>query len=254
MSPKWQSGRPLPRWHRASALTVAVGVGAAVSFGRLLLATSCGGFCDALAPLRAPAACRRCSGASPTAAATPTAAAAVGRHAFGDRGLAYFDVYEKGQFLELLNRARDSGEERSMGDEEKIQRQISFLELQPLVERPAESPRLVGTWQLAFGGVGRALQIEPAKALLKDKAYAGARVESVTLEILDAVSSRTTISLAKPDGNVEIIAQESAFKTNSKADILDEAAGFRRYLKLKYLDEDLLVLQGRGPAEVYQRV
>ncbi|OLP81212.1 hypothetical protein AK812_SmicGene38275 [Symbiodinium microadriaticum] len=67
----------------------------------------------------------------------------------GDQ-LEYFDVYTKEEFVALLSQ-KDG--QRSVGEQEKIERMVGFLEGRNPSPRGAESILLVGKWELAFCGV-----------------------------------------------------------------------------------------------------
>mmetsp|Transcript_54617 Transcript_54617/g.140595 ORF Transcript_54617/g.140595 Transcript_54617/m.140595 type:complete len:235 (-) Transcript_54617:93-797(-) len=168
----------------------------------------------------------------------------------------YFDVLKKDEFVEMLTKTANREEGRTTTDEEKIARQVDFLQREPLKARPAESPQLVGSWKLAFCGVGRGLQTEPVRKMLKKrKDYMfKTPVSSVSMVISADMKMRTEVVLA-PEGAEESIVEESELAADGpQADQLEERGGFGRYWMITYLEEDLLIVRGRGPAEVYQRV
>jgi len=169
--------------------------------------------------------------------------------------LEYFEVSGREGLLKLLEESPP--ESRTMLLQERILRQANFLEMESLADRPAESQQLLGTWQLAFCGIGAGLKNELAiKAGRRPQLRGYTLVKSVTLQIRkeELLASRSEVVLMKPSGEEETVVEKAAIITNSRADILEEKEGFKRYVKVLFLDEDILILQGRGPSEVYKRV
>jgi len=167
----------------------------------------------------------------------------------------YFDVLNEDQFIELLNCAPAEGMRRSTLQEEKLARQVAFLELNCPTTNPAQSTKLIGTWSLAFCGVGRGLQIEPVRKILKArKDYMfKTPVSSVTLTISEGFQMRTEVVLVASEGSEEHIVEESQLAVDA-GDVVSEKGGFGRYLKVTYLADDLLIVRGRAASEVYQRI
>lgn len=163
--------------------------------------------------------------------------------------LEYFEVYTKDEFLKLLQERPT--EQRSVGEQEKIERMVSFLEAKNPTARAAESMLLVGRWQLAFCGVNRGLKVQPVLDALKEESLPKtSEIQSVSLEIFQDYSMKT-----------EIVAAGSSFARQSplkkpppRGEVLKEEEGFKRYVKVTYLDDDLLILRGRGASEVYRKV
>ncbi|CAK9007610.1 unnamed protein product [Durusdinium trenchii] len=128
---------------------------------------------------------------------------------------------------------------------------VSFLEAKNPTARAAESMLLVGRWQLAFCGVNRGLKVQPVLDALKEESLPKtSEIQSVSLEIFQDYSMKT-----------EIVAAGSSFARQSplkkpppRGEVLKEEEGFKRYVKVTYLDDDLLILRGRGASEVYRKV
>ncbi|CAJ1366048.1 unnamed protein product [Effrenium voratum] len=151
------------------------------------------------------------------------------------------------EFLQLLDGSR--ADQRSIGEQEKIERMVSFLEMQNPMQRPAESMQLVGRWRLSFCGVNRGLQVQPALEAQKES-QAG-EIQSVSLEIAQDYSLKTEVVLGP---NSVLVARQSPLKKPPpRGEVLKEEAGFKRYVKVTYLDDDLLILRGRAASEVYRK-
>lgn len=56
-------------------------------------------------------------------------------------------------------------------------------------------------------------------------------------------------------GETSAMARQSPLKKPPpRGEVLKEEAGFKRYVKVTYLDNDLMILRGRGASEVYIKV
>ncbi|CAE7260999.1 MAM3 [Symbiodinium sp. CCMP2592] len=171
---------------------------------------------------------------------------AVVRWAQGDQ-LEYFDVYTKDEFVALLSQ-KDG--QRSVGEQEKIERMVGFLE--GLTGRNP-SPR--GAESILLPG-NRGLSVPPALEVLKEAGLEGGEVRKVALEIFQDYSMKTEVVVASPGGapQAPVVRQAPLKKPPPKGEVLKEEGGFKRYVKVTYLDPDLLILRGRGASEVYRKV
>lgn len=166
--------------------------------------------------------------------------------------LEYFEVYSKDQFLQLLQER--PAQQRSVGEQEKIERMVSFLEAENPTARAAESMSLLGRWELAFCGVNRGLKVQPALDALKEASLPEtAEVQSVLLEIFQDYSMKTQVVMSSGGSPSTIERTSPLKKPPPRGEVLKEEEGFKRYVKVTYLDNDLMILRGRGASEVYRK-
>lgn len=67
-------------------------------------------------------------------------------------------------------------------------------------------------------------------------------------------SMKTQVVLSASGGPTTIARQSPLKKPPPRGEVLKEEDGFKRYVKVTYLDSDLMILRGRGASEVYRKV
>lgn len=92
----------------------------------------------------------------------------------------------------------------------------------------------------------------PSRASINISLFRSGRTHLVSTLSPQDYSMKTEIMMS---GETSAMARQSPLKKPPpRGEVLKEEAGFKRYVKVTYLDNDLMILRGRGASEVYIKV